>query len=78
MQLIVTVADDAPDVNVTEAGIDVFVISDQPILQTESNGKTGDLKVYPNPAQDKTIPVTGGIRRNLFDCNANRNNCSFR
>jgi choice-of-anchor B domain-containing protein len=57
MQLILTVADDAPDINVTEAGIDVFVISEQPILQTESVEQSR-LKVAPNPAQDK-ITVTG-------------------
>lgn len=57
MQLIVTVADDAPDINVTEAGIDVFVISDQPILQVEQSEKQA-VRIYPNPAQDK-LSVTG-------------------
>jgi len=60
MQLIVTVADDAPDINVTEAGLDVFTITDHAILATGSPEKQ-EVKVYPNPAQDK-LSVSGLVK----------------
>ncbi len=59
MQLIVTVADDAPDINVTEGGIDVFTITNHPILATTSIEKQ-PLNLYPNPASDK-ISVSGPL-----------------
>lgn len=54
MQLIFIVADEEPDVNVTEAGVDYFFVSEQNELSTSENQSSIlETNIYPNPAQSK-------------------------
>jgi choice-of-anchor B domain-containing protein len=48
MQLIITVADEDPSANVTEAGFDFFFVTEINYLADEKISKT-DVKLYPNP-----------------------------
>jgi choice-of-anchor B domain-containing protein len=51
MQLIFTVADEDPDVNVTEAGVDFFFISEENEVSIEESQTLQNIVIYPNPAQ---------------------------
>lgn len=52
MQLFVRIADDAPNINVTEAAFDFFRVTNSNTLSLTEN-QDDKLTVYPNPSQDK-------------------------
>lgn len=58
MQLIVTVADEDPAVNITEAGFDFFYVSETNELSVEENEKS-PVKIYPNPTDGKVYIESG-------------------
>lgn len=58
MQLIVTVSDEDPAVNITEAGFDFFYVSEMNELSVEENEKS-PVKIYPNPT-DVTVYIESG------------------
>lgn len=54
MQLIITVADEEPAKNITEAGFDHFFVSEFSVLETTSTDKKADeIRLYPNPTNHK-------------------------
>lgn len=57
MQLIVTVADEDPAVNITEAGFDFFYISETNVLSVAESEMDGS-RVYPNPT-DGLLHIEG-------------------
>lgn len=52
MQLMLTTADEGPNVNVTEAAIDAFSIDEQSILGADAQ-TAPQLTIYPNPVQQQ-------------------------
>lgn len=52
MQLMLTVSDDNPDINITEAGLDFFAITDQDILGMDTKPSKEKITLYPNPIED--------------------------
>ena len=50
MQLIITVADEEPRGNITEAGFDFFFVSEINQLEIEENILENQVQVFPNPA----------------------------
>lgn len=59
MQLVVTVADENPRVNITEAGLDRFFISNQNEvgIEEDQNENQQEVVVYPNPVRNQLYLV---------------------
>lgn len=53
MQLIITVADEEPRGNITEAGFDFFFVSEINQLEIEENTLENHVQVFPNPATNQ-------------------------
>lgn len=52
MQLIVTISDEDPRINITEAGIDFFFVANQDFVGTDAAEQT-NLELFPNPVEDQ-------------------------
>jgi len=65
MQLIVTVSDDDPAVNITEAGIDFFSISETSILEIKENSSTKNI-IFPIPTNGIVSIIQTEISNNWF------------
>lgn len=68
MQLIITTADPSPNVNITEAAFDFFMITEGSVLGTPEKKET-DWKLYPNPSNGK-VTISGlstGSRFTVYD-----------
>jgi hypothetical protein len=63
MQLIVTVSDDDPAVNITEAGLDFFSVSETSILETEENSSSKNT-IFPIPTNGVVSIVQTEISKN--------------
>jgi len=57
MQLILTVADEDPRINITEAGIDFFFVANEDHVGVEEK-MAGNLLVFPNPVNDE-LTISG-------------------
>lgn len=64
MQLKLVVSDVGPNINVTEAAIDAFKISDGPILGT-ADFNTINWSIYPNPATEQ-LSVDGAVNETYY------------
>jgi choice-of-anchor B domain-containing protein len=65
MQLIVTVSDDDPAVNITEAGIDFFNVSETSILETKENVYAKNI-IFPIPTNGIVSIIQTEISNNWF------------
>ena len=61
MQLLVETSDYPPDVNIVEAGFDHLYVTNQSTVSVEELSSTKNLKVYPNPFQEKI--TVGNLER---------------
>lgn len=64
MQLIITISDEDPRINITEAGIDFFFVANQDFVGTDEVEET-QLTLFPNPANDQ-LHVRGIVAEQAY------------